>query len=77
MNPSLMVGTLLAWGVLRMCTVLGVTPLALVLLYSANRLFRLPRSPLGREPLYLWRERGGGEGGQSALKHSRNDLPRH
>lgn len=45
--------TLLACGVLMMCTVLGLTPLALVLLYRANLLFRLPRSPLGREPLYL------------------------
>lgn len=53
-------GTLLACGVLMMCTVLGLTPLALVLLYRANLLFRLPRSPLGREPLYLL-ERGGGE----------------
>lgn len=53
-------GTLLACGVLMMCTVLGLTPLALVLLYSANLLFRLPRSPLGREPLYLLR--GGGTG---------------
>lgn len=48
-----LLGTLLACGVLMMCTVLGLTPLALVLLYSANLLFRLPRSPLGREPLYL------------------------
>lgn len=49
--------TLLACGVFMMCTVLGLTPLALVLLYRANLLFRLPRSPLGREPLYLL-ERG-------------------
>lgn len=41
---------------------LGLTPLALVLLKSANLLFRLPRSPLGREPLYL-SQRGGGGGG--------------
>lgn len=37
---------------------LGRTPLALVLLYSANLLFRLPRSPLGREPLYLQQRKG-------------------
>lgn len=43
-----------------MCTALGLTPLALVLLYSANLLFRLPRSPLGREPLYLLQKEGVG-----------------
>lgn len=53
-------GTLLACGVLIMCTVLGLTPLALVLLYSANLLFLLPRSPLGREPLYLLQREGVG-----------------
>lgn len=42
---------------------LGLTPLALVLLYSANLLFRLPRSPLGREPLYLSQRGLGGVGG--------------
>lgn len=59
-SSSDLICTLLAWGVLRMCTVLGLTPLALVLLYRANLLFRLPRSPLGREPLYL-SQRGGGD----------------
>ncbi len=44
---------------------LGLTPLALVLLYSANLLFRLPRSPLGREPLYL-SQRGVGVEGRTA-----------
>ena len=48
--------TLLSCGVLRMCTALGLTPLALALRYRAKRLFLRPRSPLGREPLYL--ERG-------------------
>lgn len=53
--------TLVAWGVLRTCTVLGDTPLGLILLYRANLLFRLPRSPLGREPLYLSETGQGGE----------------
>lgn len=53
--------TLVAWGVLRTCTVLGDTPLGLILLYRANLLFRLPRSPLGREPLYLSEMGQGGE----------------
>lgn len=45
--------TLLSCGVLRMCTALGLTPLALALRYRAKRLFLRPRSPLGRQPLYL------------------------
>lgn len=45
--------TLVSCGELRMCTVLGLTPLALALRYRAKRLFLRPRSPLGREPLYL------------------------
>lgn len=45
---------------------LGLTPLALVLLYRANLLFRLPRSPLGREPLYLSQRRVGGVEGRTA-----------
>lgn len=40
---------------------LGDTPLGLILLYRANLLFRLPRSPLGREPLYLSETGQGGE----------------
>lgn len=48
--------TLLSCGVLRMCTALGLTPLALALRYRAKRLFLRPRSPLGREPLYLEEE---------------------
>lgn len=49
--------TLVSWGELRMCTVLGLTPLALALRYKAKRLFLRPRSPLGREPLYLKADR--------------------
>lgn len=45
--------TLAAWGVQEVWTVLGFTPLALVLRHRAKRLFRLPLSPLGREPLHL------------------------
>ncbi len=48
--------TLAACGVQATCTVLGLTPLDLGLLKSANLLFLLPRSPLGREPLYLQKE---------------------
>lgn len=35
---------------------LGLTPLALARRYKAKRLFLRPRSPLGREPLYLKEE---------------------
>lgn len=45
--------TLAAWGVHDEWTVLGFTPLALFLRHRAKRLFRLPLSPLGREPLHL------------------------
>lgn len=45
--------TLAAWGVQDEWTVLGFTPLALFLRHRAKRLFRLPLSPLGREPLHL------------------------
>lgn len=45
--------TLAAWGEQATWTVLGFTPFAFGLLQSAKRLLRLPRSPLGREPLYL------------------------
>lgn len=49
--------TLLSCGVLRMCTALGLTPLALALRYRAKRLFLRPRSPLGSEPLYLKKDK--------------------
>lgn len=52
--------TLVSCGELRMCTVLGLTPLALALRYRAKRLFLRPRSPLGREPLYLRGDEGTG-----------------
>lgn len=45
--------TFAAWGVQAICTVLGFTPFALGLLNKANRLFLLPLSPFGRDPLYL------------------------
>lgn len=47
------VRTLAAWGVQAMWTVLGLTPFALGRLKREKRLFRLPRSPFGSEPLYL------------------------
>lgn len=53
-DSSLVKLTFAAWGVQAMCTVLGFTPFALALLNKANLLFLLPRSPFGREPLYLW-----------------------
>jgi len=49
--------TLAACGVQATCTVLGLTPLDFGLLKRANLLFLLPRSPFGREPLYLQKER--------------------
>ena len=45
--------TLAAWGVQDEWTVLGFTPLALFLRHRAKRLFLLPLSPLGSEPLHL------------------------
>lgn len=49
---SLLLIALAACAVQAACTVLGLTPLALGLLDRLKRLFLLPRSPLGREPLY-------------------------
>lgn len=67
-TTMMMMLTLAACGVQEEWTVLGFTPLALFLRHREKRLFRLPLSPLGREPLHLNAQDGG------RIKQQRNRV---